>query len=108
MDCPVAPPRRACPQGRDRGRDPNRAAEDSDDPGRQREPGRIAIQYPGGLAARIRWTGSGKGEAMFALTEAGGTLTDHGSSSVPSPNGCAARRSASRDRWVPGRPASHR
>lgn len=42
------------------------------------EPGRVAIQYPGGLAARFRWTGSGKGDAIFALTEAGGSLTDHG------------------------------
>jgi outer membrane protein assembly factor BamB len=34
--------------------------------------------YPGGLRARWRWGGSGEGPAVFALTEAGGTLTDHG------------------------------
>ena len=39
---------------------------------------RSTVQYPGGLAARYRWTGSGGGPEMFAQTEAGGTLTDHG------------------------------
>lgn len=42
------------------------------------EPQRAAVQYPGGLAARYRWAGSGQGAAVFALSEAGGTLTDHG------------------------------
>jgi outer membrane protein assembly factor BamB len=42
------------------------------------EPQRAAVQYPGGLAARYRWGGSGQGAAVFALSEAGGTLTDHG------------------------------
>ena len=36
------------------------------------------IGYPGGLRARWRWAGSGQGAAVFALTEAGGTLEDHG------------------------------
>lgn len=36
------------------------------------------MQYPGGLAARYRWTGSGEGIAGFGPTEAGGRLTDHG------------------------------
>lgn len=36
------------------------------------------IGYPGGLRARWRWGGSGQGRAVFALTEAGGTLEDLG------------------------------
>jgi outer membrane protein assembly factor BamB len=39
---------------------------------------RAAVQYPGGLAARYRWSGSGGGPAIFALSEEGGALTDHG------------------------------
>lgn len=42
------------------------------------EPSRAVVQYPGGLAARYRWVGSGKGDAITALSEIGGTLTDHG------------------------------
>jgi len=36
------------------------------------------IGYPGGLRARWRWAGSNQGAAVFALSEAGGTLEDHG------------------------------
>ena len=36
------------------------------------------IGYPGGLRARWRWAGSGQGGAVFALSEAGGTLEDLG------------------------------
>ncbi len=39
---------------------------------------RSVVQYPGGLAARYRWTGSGGIAAITALSEVGGTLTDHG------------------------------
>jgi PQQ-like domain len=39
---------------------------------------RASVQYPGGLAARYRWAGSAQGEAVFAMSEAGGTLADHG------------------------------
>ena len=39
---------------------------------------RLAVQYPGGIAARYRWTGSGGGPQMFAISEAVGTLVDHG------------------------------
>ncbi|CAN5523971.1 hypothetical protein BH20CHL6_BH20CHL6_10700 [soil metagenome] len=42
------------------------------------EPRRSAVQYPGGLAARYRWSGSGGGASIFEHTEAGGELTDHG------------------------------
>ena len=36
------------------------------------------IGYPGGLRARWRWAGSGQGPAVFALSEAGGSLEDLG------------------------------
>ena len=44
------------------------------DPGAQR----LNVQYPGGIAARYRWTGSGGGPALFAISESAGELTDHG------------------------------
>jgi hypothetical protein len=39
---------------------------------------RATIQYPGGLHARYRWAGTGAAEAVFAISEALGRLTDHG------------------------------
>jgi hypothetical protein len=42
------------------------------------EPRNATIQYPGGLRARWRWAGSGQGAAVFALSEAGGSLVDLG------------------------------
>lgn len=42
------------------------------------EPRNATISYPGGLRARWRWGGSGSGPAVFALSEAGGTLIDLG------------------------------
>ena len=36
------------------------------------------IGFPGGIRASLRWTGSGGAAAVFALTETGGTLEDHG------------------------------
>jgi hypothetical protein len=36
------------------------------------------INYPGGIRARWRWSGSGQGSAVFALSEAGGSLEDLG------------------------------
>jgi hypothetical protein len=47
-------------------------------PGASAEPRRSGVQYPGGLAARYRWTGTGGIAALDALTEAGGTLEDLG------------------------------
>lgn len=38
---------------------------------------RATIGYPGGLAARYRWGGSGSGDEVFGLSESGGALTDH-------------------------------
>ncbi len=40
------------------------------------EIGRLSVQYPGGLAARFRWAGTGRADEVFAISEATGTLTD--------------------------------
>lgn len=42
------------------------------------QPHDTTIAYPGGLRARWRWGGSGQGPAVFALSEAGGSLVDLG------------------------------
>ena len=47
-------------------------------PGPGAEPRDATVAYPGGLRARWRWAGSGQGRAVFALSEAGGSLADHG------------------------------
>jgi outer membrane protein assembly factor BamB len=39
---------------------------------------RSSVQYPGGLSGRYRWAGSGRGESVFGLSEAGGEMVDHG------------------------------
>ena len=44
----------------------------------QPEPKRSQVQYPGGLSARYRWTGSGGIDALIAMSEVGGELLDHG------------------------------
>jgi outer membrane protein assembly factor BamB len=44
------------------------------------------VAFPGGLRASLRWAGSGQGDAVFALTEAGGPLTDLGEVSGPDPD----------------------
>ena len=54
--------------GRDAGRDAGRPADPHD----------ATVTYPGGLRARWRWGGSGQAAAVFALTEAGGSLVDLG------------------------------
>lgn len=50
------------------------------------EPRDATIAYPGGLRARWRWGGSGQAAAVFALSEAGGTLIDHGGLAGPDPD----------------------
>jgi outer membrane protein assembly factor BamB len=50
------------------------------------EPRNATITYPGGLRARWRWGGSGQGPAVFALSEAGGTLHDLGTRVSPEPD----------------------
>jgi hypothetical protein len=39
--------------------------------------GRSSVGYPGGLAVRYRWGGSGSADEVFGLSESGGRLTDH-------------------------------
>ncbi|HYH93385.1 MAG TPA: PQQ-binding-like beta-propeller repeat protein [Candidatus Saccharimonadales bacterium] len=43
-----------------------------------REPRNASVTYPGGLRARWRWGNSGQSAAVFALSEAGGSLHDLG------------------------------
>jgi outer membrane protein assembly factor BamB len=47
------------------------------------EVGRLSVQYPGGIAARFRWAGSGRGDAVFGISEAEGALTDFGDQVAP-------------------------
>ena len=42
------------------------------------EPRHAVVQFPGAIRASMRWAGSGGGPAVFALSEAGGPLTDLG------------------------------
>ena len=46
---------------------------------RPADPHDATLTYPGGLRARWRWAGTGQAAAVFALSEAGGTLVDLGS-----------------------------
>lgn len=50
------------------------------------EPRNATIIYPGGLRARWRWGGSGSGPAVFALSEAGGSLIDLSSTAAADPD----------------------
>lgn len=47
------------------------------------EPRNATVQYPGGIRGRWRWSGSGRGADVFALTETGGTLLDLGEAAGP-------------------------
>jgi hypothetical protein len=47
---------------------------------------RQSIQYPGGLAARYRWGGSGSAGQVFGVSEAGGRLVDHGALEAAAPD----------------------
>ena len=47
-------------------------------PRRPPPPRDATVTYPGGLRARWRWAGSGQGPAVFALSEAGGSLDELG------------------------------
>jgi outer membrane protein assembly factor BamB len=66
------------------GRDGDPGASEAPRPSAPAPPRDATIVYPGGLRARWRWAGSGQGPAVFALTEAGGTLEDLGPSVSPS------------------------
>jgi hypothetical protein len=46
---------------------------------------RHTVAYPGGLTVRFRWAGSGRRDEVAALSEAQGTLTDHGALAGPNP-----------------------
>jgi outer membrane protein assembly factor BamB len=48
------------------------------------EPEQAVVSYPGGIRARWRWAGTGRGAEVFALTEAGGALHDYGDRASPS------------------------
>jgi hypothetical protein len=50
------------------------------------EPRHAVIQFPGGIRANLRWSGSGSAAAVFALSEAGGPLTDLGDLTGPDPD----------------------
>jgi len=50
------------------------------------EPRHAVIQFPGAVRASFRWGGSGRSAAVFALSEVGGELTDHGSLVSPDPD----------------------
>jgi len=47
------------------------------------EPRQGVVAYPGGIRVRFRWAGSGQGSAVFALSEAGGSLVEHGAIASP-------------------------
>jgi len=50
------------------------------------EPRHATIQYPGGIRARMTWGGSGQAAEVYALSETGGTLVDHGTLVSPEPD----------------------
>ncbi|MBF8289080.1 MAG: hypothetical protein HW391_48 [Chloroflexi bacterium] len=50
------------------------------------EPRDGTVVYPGGIRARWRWGGSGQATAVFALSEAGGDLVDHGTLVADNPD----------------------
>lgn len=50
------------------------------------EPSSALVTYPGGLRARWRWGGSGQAADVFALSEVGGPLADHGALAAEDPD----------------------
>ncbi|MCI0346023.1 MAG: PQQ-like beta-propeller repeat protein [Chloroflexi bacterium] len=50
------------------------------------EPSSAVATYPGGLRARWHWGGSGQAPAIFALSEVGGSLVDHGALAAEEPD----------------------
>jgi outer membrane protein assembly factor BamB len=47
------------------------------------EPHVAVASYPGGIRVRSAWAGSGQGAAVFALSEAGGSLVEQGQLVAP-------------------------
>jgi hypothetical protein len=50
----------------------------ADEPALPGQVRRAQVQYPGGLAARYRWSGSGRADEVFGISEATGRFADHG------------------------------
>lgn len=50
------------------------------------EPRRSAATYPGGIRVKLAWGAAGDAAAVFALSEAGGPLTDLGTLVGPDPD----------------------
>ncbi len=50
------------------------------------EPRHAVVSFPGGLRASMRWAGSGRAAAVFALSETGGPLADLGELGGPRPD----------------------
>ena len=50
------------------------------------EPDHAVVTFPGGIRAAMRWAGSRRAASVFALTEAGGPLTDLGEVAGPDPD----------------------
>jgi outer membrane protein assembly factor BamB len=50
------------------------------------EPRHAEVAFPGGIRATLRWAGSGGAAAVFALSEAGGSLADLGDLTGPDPD----------------------
>lgn len=48
--------------------------------------GRSTVAYPGAVRVGYRWGGSGSARDVFALSEAGGELTDHGALAAQDPD----------------------
>jgi len=51
-----------------------------------REPRRATVTFPGGIRVRLAWGAAGEATAVFALSEAGGPLTDLGTLVGPDPD----------------------
>jgi hypothetical protein len=47
---------------------------------------RLSVQYPGGLAARYRWSGSDRADEVFGVSEATGRMLDLGTLVDPHPD----------------------
>jgi hypothetical protein len=50
------------------------------------EPRHAVIAFPGAIRASMRWAGSGQAAAVFALSETGGPMVDHGEVVGPDPD----------------------
>ncbi|HUR16214.1 MAG TPA: hypothetical protein VMZ33_02915 [Candidatus Limnocylindrales bacterium] len=54
------------------------------------EPGRLAVQYPGGISARFRWGGPGQADVVFGVSESAGELNDYTELSGSGASACRA------------------